>query len=227
MRDRAPEDAPKCLEAQVMDWADNVAYSVHDVEDGPESDRSTCVCSPTTTPAPSWGLLGESHGMGGGLSADDLMSAAVRLSELPVVAAIGKYDATLAASVELKKLTSELVGRFASAAIAATRAEGGPRPPRPLHRRPAGSGVVARRGCGAEGAGAAGHLSDPGLWRFRAASANDPPGGGLALGGAPASLDPIFVPAFNAADDDGGRLRVVIDQIASFTEGRWSGWNPL
>ena len=37
---------------------------------------------------------------------------------------------------------------------------------------------------------------------------------------APGGLDPLLVPAWEEAPDDAGRLRVVIDQIASMTEGR-------
>lgn len=118
----------RCLEAQIMDISDDIAYSVHDFEDAiqnysvkleqlKEEKQREKIYAVTTT----W--------YGSGISPDELEKAWERLSALPNW--LHHYDGSYRAMVALKDMTSELIGRFCLAVTRATRAEAGDDP---LHR---------------------------------------------------------------------------------------------
>ena len=212
-------DGRCCVEAQVMDWADDVAYSVHDVEDGILAGRIDLAA------------LGDGQERAAlvGLAARHfhpdpaaLAVAADALLALPVVAAVRGVRAETAgpdAHVALKRLTSELVGRFAVGATEATRAHHGDHP----LRRYAADLVVpaaARAEVALLKAVALRYvMSDPQRLAMQAGQrALLAELGAALLAGAPDALDPVLADDWKAAGDEAARLRVVVDQVALLTD---------
>jgi dGTPase len=218
IRDGAP-GRRRCLEAQVMDWADDVAYSVHDLEDGLDAglvsiknltdsaERSVvaAVARAYYCP-PSWNV-----------TEAELDQVFAEFMELDCWQF--SFDGGPAALAAAKNLTSELVGRFCQAAEDATRSAAGPArltrygadlvlPRRQLLecallKAVAAHYVMRRRSAVAQQAREREVITELALAIER---------------GAPATLDPVFQPAWDAAPADAERRRVIIDQLASLTD---------
>ncbi|MBA0126220.1 deoxyguanosinetriphosphate triphosphohydrolase [Haloechinothrix sp. YIM 98757] len=225
LRDGAP-DRRACIEAQIMDWADDVAYSVHDVEDGVLSGRLTLRMLTDTTERAALAEIAAKHFSE--LSVAALEAAAVDLLELPTVRSVVEtaYDGSLGMQVALKRLTSELVGRFASAAVASTRAVYGDGPlvrytaslhvPDQVAAEVALLKALALRSVMSD----ARRLAVQEGQRQMLAELVD-----VLSRRAPGALDRAFLPAWEAASGDGERLRVVIDQVASLTDAQATAWH--
>ena len=218
IRSGAP-DGRRCIEAQIMDWADDVAYSVHDVEDGILAGRIDLAAlgSPGER-----AVLVELAARHFGAEAGALAEAGDGLLALPVVDAVRGFTASTAPSsghVALKRLTSELVGRFVVAATDATRDAHGDGA---LTRYAADLVVPPRAGAEVALLKAVALryvMSDPDRLVMQARQRELLAELAAALlAKAPDVLDPVFAEAWDAAADDAARLRVVVDQVSLLTD---------
>ncbi|MER7892377.1 deoxyguanosinetriphosphate triphosphohydrolase [Micromonospora sp. NPDC094482] len=225
IRAGAPPGDRRCLEAQVMDWADDVAYSVHDVEDGihggyvalrpllDDADERAALCADVAATY-------------SGESPDDLGEVLVDLLADPVLTPLAGYDGSHRAQAALKATTSVLTGRFVSAAVAATQERFGPGP----HRRYAADLVVPRpvraRCALLKGIALRYVMRRPGSrGRYERQRQILAELVAALVERAPDGLDPVFAPLWAAAPDEPARLRVVIDQIASLTDPAAVAWH--
>lgn len=210
-----------------MDLSDDVGYSVHDVEDAIALGRMDPAA--TDDPAELDAVLDATIAWYGPVhTRDELGAAWERLRSAGFW--ITRYDGGRADAAALKNLTSQLIGRFVSAAGRATRAQFGQGP---LTRY--GADLVVPTATSAEilvlkGAAVryvmAPREHEPVYLRQRTVlfDLTD----ALTEGGE-AVLDPIFAgdwrEAGEAEDPDAARLRVVVDQIASLTDTSARQWH--
>ncbi|WP_026405597.1 deoxyguanosinetriphosphate triphosphohydrolase [Actinomadura rifamycini] len=208
------EPGRTCFEAQVMDWSDDVAYSVHDLEDALVAGHIDFAR-----------LADPAERRLVAATARKLYCADADMAELEERFAMllaepywpSRYDGTPRSLAALKNLTSTLIGRFCLAAEDATRAAHGDRP---LTRYAAD--LIVPRAARLENAllkGITAHYVWISHEEVRARQRTlITELAELMLAGAPGTLEPGFRAAFEEADDDAGRLRAVVDQIASLTD---------
>jgi dGTPase len=213
----------RCLEAQVMDWADDVAYSVHDVEDGVHAGLIELSAVDDAARAELCHVAARHYSAH---TEAELAPVLDELLDLPTLRDLAGYDGSYAAQVAAKRATSELTGRFAGAAIIATRAAHGSGDlgryaadlvvPSPVAAECALLKALAAHYVMSRPAAVARHA-----WQRTVITELVE----AILAGAPGTLDPGLVPAWRHADGDAERLRVVIDQVAQLTDTTAVAWH--
>ena len=210
---------PRCVEAQIMDLADDVAYSVHDVEDGVVAER--VVLAELDRPAV-WDAVRAWYVPD---ADDDAMDAA--LSALTEVGSWPEapYDGSRRSLAALKNLTSDLIGRFCGEVQEATfAAADGPWvryradlvvPEQTRVEMAVLKGIAAHYVMEADDRVALMNRQRELVLELVEAL----------LAHAPASLERPFADDWDAAADDAARLRVVIDQVASLTDASAVAWH--
>ena len=208
------ESGKTSMEAQIMDWSDDVAYSVHDLEDSLVSGQIKLDQLSNDLPK----LFKVAQDM----YLPDITEAemATALTALQKISCWPRYyDGTHRSLARLKDLASQLIGRFAQAAESATQEKYGDSD---LTRYSAN--LVVPRAQRVEVAllkSMAGHYvinADTSQIRYGEQQKLLTQLVEAILASAPATLEGFFLQDWQRAENDQQRLRVVIDQVASLTD---------
>ncbi len=211
------KDAPEgktCIEAQIMDWSDDVAYSVHDLEDALVTGQIDI--NDLERDLPSLYQTAVNDYMSD-LTKDEAQQALDSLRNLSCWPK--EFDRSHRHLAQLKDLTSQLIGRFALAAERETRAH-------------YGDGDLVRYSANllvprAQRAEVALLKSMAGFYIIRAEKSQERYAKQQQLIAelvtvvsqkAPESLESFFLQEWQRAGSEREKLRVVIDQVASLTD---------
>jgi len=208
------ESGKTSMEAQIMDWSDDVAYSVHDLEDSLVSGQIKL--DQLSNDLPKLFTVAKQMYLA------DITEAEMQiaLSSLQKLSCWPRYyDGTHRSLARLKDLASQLIGRFAQAAEVATQEKYGDGD---LTRYSAN--LVVPRAQRVEVAllkSMAGHYvinADDSQIRYAEQQKLLTELVDAILESAPATLEGFFLQDWQQAQTDQQRLRVVIDQVASLTD---------
>jgi len=208
------ESGKTSIEAQIMDWSDDVAYSVHDMEDSLVSGQIKLDQLSNDLPK----LFKVAKDM----YLEDITEAEMvtALTALQKISCWPRYyDGTHRSLARLKDLASQLIGRFAQAAEVATQEKYGDSN---LTRYCAN--LVVPRAQRVEVAllkSMAGHYvinADTSQIRYGEQQKLLTELVEAILASAPATLEGFFLQDWQRAENDQQRVRVVIDQVASLTD---------
>jgi dGTPase len=220
IREGAPERASS-FEAQVMDLADDISYSVHDVEDSVV--HNGVALSVLQDPGQARAVAAHVREWYGRGDETELLAALDRLRAQPWW--VDEYDGSHQALAGLKDMTSQLIGRLCSGVIAATRAEHGDGPLTRHHATlviPADTAaeILILKGIAVH------FLMAP---REKKPQYRQQRERLAALVGALVdrgddALEPHFAALYREASGDKERKRVVVDQVASLTDKSAHDW---
>ena len=214
-----PDPTERPMECRIMDLADDIAYSVHDVEDAiatgafdPIALVDSRVIDVIVEQTRDW--YGEQW------DPDRLVEAFLRLKRLDMFP--DRFNGSRAALARLKNITSDLIGRFAWIVEEATRDTYGPGPltrysARPVIPEETSYEIVALKGIAVHFVMAPGE-KEPMHEEERRIIADLVD---VLMAESPRPSDILerqFLDDWEAADGDGGRLRVAVDQVASLTD---------